>query len=76
LKTTILCLRREIENKQGAVGRLETLLHERLNRIDQLHATIDRLRAANQKLDAEAEHLAEMVRAEGRGAPSGIQSVG
>jgi hypothetical protein len=29
LRTTICCLGREIENKQGAVGRLELLLHER-----------------------------------------------
>jgi chromosome segregation ATPase len=43
LKTTIVCLRREIENKQGAVGRLETLLRERLTRIDQLTAQVDQL---------------------------------
>jgi len=38
LKTVICCLRREIENKQGAVQRLEVLLCERLTRIDQLVA--------------------------------------
>jgi predicted RNase H-like nuclease (RuvC/YqgF family) len=42
LRTTIVCLRREIENKQGAVGRLETLLRERLTRIDELNAKLDR----------------------------------
>jgi hypothetical protein len=29
LKTTICRLRRELENKQGAVGRLEVLMRER-----------------------------------------------
>jgi SMC interacting uncharacterized protein involved in chromosome segregation len=61
LKTTICCLRRELENKQGAVQRLEVLLCERLTRIDQLVAQVDQLRHQNKKLDAEAEHLAAMV---------------
>jgi len=63
LKNTICCLRRELENKGGHVARLKFLLGERLNRIDQLNATIDRLREQNRRLDAEAEHYAEMVRA-------------
>jgi len=29
LKTTIVCLRREPENREGAVGRLEVLMRER-----------------------------------------------
>jgi hypothetical protein len=62
LKTTIVCLRRELETKGGHVDRLKFLLSERLNRIDQLNATIDRLRDQNRKLDAENEHLVEMVR--------------
>ena len=33
LRTTILCLRREIENKQGHVQRLEVLLCSRLQTI-------------------------------------------
>ena len=49
LKTTICGLRRELENKQGAVGRLEVLLRERLTKIDQLNATIDRLREQNRE---------------------------
>jgi hypothetical protein len=65
LKTTIVCLRREIENREGAVGRLELLLRERLTRIDELTGTIDRLRAVNRRLDEEAEHLAQLVSAEG-----------
>ena len=62
LRTTICCLRRELENKTGAVGRLEVLLHDRLNRIDELNAQVDRLRQQNRQLDAEADRLAEMVR--------------
>jgi hypothetical protein len=60
LKTTIVCLRRELENKGGHVERLKFLLTERLNRIDQLTATIDRLREQNKRLDQEADRLAEM----------------
>jgi hypothetical protein len=62
LKTTICCLRRELENKGGHVERLKFLLSERLTRIDQLNATIDRLREQNRRLDAEAERYAELVR--------------
>jgi hypothetical protein len=40
---------------------LKFLLRERLNKIDQLNATIDRLREQNKRLDAEAERYAEMV---------------
>ena len=63
LKTAIVCLRRELENKGDHVSRLKFLLHERLTKIDQLNATIDRLREQNRRLDAEAEHYAEMVKA-------------
>jgi len=63
LRTTICSLRCELENKQGAVGRLELLLHERLAKIDQLVAQVDQLRHQNKKLDEEAEHLAQMVAA-------------
>ena len=62
LKTTIVCLRRELENKQGAVGRLEVLMRERIARIDELTGTIDRLREQNKRLDQENEYLVEMVR--------------
>jgi hypothetical protein len=62
LTTTIVCLRRELEDKEGACQRLEILLRERLGRIDQLTGTIDRLRDQNRRLDQECEHLAEMVR--------------
>ena len=63
LKTVICCLRRELEIKQGAVGRLELLLHERLTKIDELNGTIDQLRSANQKLGLENEVPVEMIAA-------------
>jgi predicted RNase H-like nuclease (RuvC/YqgF family) len=63
LRTTIVCLRREIENKQGAVGRLETLLRERLTRIDELNAKLEQAREQNRRLEAEAEHLAAVIAA-------------
>jgi hypothetical protein len=62
LKTTICCLRREIEHKQGHVHRLEVLLASRLQTIDQLHGTVEQLRERNRKLDAEAEHLADIIK--------------
>jgi hypothetical protein len=63
LKTTICCLRRELENKQGAVGRLETLLHERLTKIDHLVAQVDQLRHRKKALGLEKEILVEMIAA-------------
>ena len=65
LWTQICCLRRELEDREGAVGRLELLLHERLTKIDALTAQVDQLRQQNHKLDAECEHLVEIVRSEG-----------
>jgi hypothetical protein len=61
LRTEIVRLRRELSNKGYYASRLELLLHERMERIDQLTATIDQLRERNRRLDEEAEHLAAMV---------------
>jgi hypothetical protein len=61
LRTTICCLKREIEDKQGAISRLEILLRERLTRIDHLTAQVDQLRTQNQRLDVENKLLAGMV---------------
>jgi len=52
----------ELEHKTQCVTRLEILVAERNACIDALHGRIDQLRAANQRLDAEAERLCEMVR--------------
>ena len=62
LRTTICCLRREIENKQGAMGRLELLLQERMERVDELNGKLDQLREQNRRLDKENDHLADMIR--------------
>jgi hypothetical protein len=62
LRTELIKLRSELETKQGTVGRLQLLVRQRSNKIDQLTATIDRLRQQNRQLDAEAERLCEMVR--------------
>jgi hypothetical protein len=62
LKTTICCLRREVEIKEGHVGRLQFLLRERLTRIDDLNSRLEQARAQIQKLDGECEHLAELVK--------------
>jgi hypothetical protein len=47
--------------KTQYASRLETLLHERLNKIDELTAQVDQLRHQNKKLDAEAGHLAAII---------------
>lgn len=62
LRTIIVCLKRELENRQGAVGRLELLLRERIERIDELNGRIEQLRNQNRRLDEENEHLVEMMR--------------
>jgi hypothetical protein len=60
-KTKVCLLRRELEDKDGIVGRLEILLRERLKRIDNLTSEIERLRAVNKRLDAGSEALARLV---------------
>jgi hypothetical protein len=52
----------ELEHKAQIVSRLETLVNERNACIDALHGRINQLREQNQRLDAEADRLAEMVR--------------
>jgi len=62
LRTKVCLLNRELENRQGAVFRLELLLHERLTRIDALSNALAQVREQNRRLDQENEHLAEMIR--------------
>jgi hypothetical protein len=62
LKTTIVRLRHDLANKEGAVGKLKVLLRSRTERIDELANTVAVLREQNRRLDAEADHLAELVR--------------
>ena len=60
LKTQLALAHTELENKQGAVRRLEILACERSNRVDQLIEIIDRLRQQNKRLDQEADRLAAL----------------
>src|SRR5215471_7211533 len=57
LRTEILQLRHELTNKQGYTERLEVLLRERLERIDDLNGKLEQAREQNKRLEAEAEHL-------------------
>ena len=63
LRTDNIRLRHQLRTKQTALGGLELALHQRMERIDELIATIDKLREQNKRLDQEAEHLAQMVAA-------------
>jgi septal ring factor EnvC (AmiA/AmiB activator) len=60
----LLRLREQLTNKEHCASGLEVLLRERLARIDELSATIDRLRDQNKKLNQENEHLAAMLKHE------------
>jgi hypothetical protein len=63
LSIKLLRANAELRMKTIYASRLEMLVHERCAMIDALHGRIDQLRQQNQKLDAEAEHLAQMVAA-------------
>jgi hypothetical protein len=62
LRAANVQLRRQLTTKTNLANGLRLALAERHAKIDALTAKVDQLRAANQKLDAEAERLAEMVR--------------
>jgi regulator of replication initiation timing len=62
-RSEIVKLRHELATKRNQLRALELALRERLQKVDELNATIDRLRAANKRLDQEAEHLAQMIAA-------------
>jgi regulator of replication initiation timing len=61
LRTEIVKLRHELTTKKHYAERLEVLLRERMERIDELYATIDQLRERNKRLEAEADHLATII---------------
>ena len=54
-------LRREIESKQGHMGRLKVLLHQRSDTIDELHGRIEQLQERNRRLDEEAESYVAII---------------
>ena len=64
LKTVIICLRCELQDKQSYASKLEGLLRERCARIDELNGRLAQVREQNKRLDQENEHLAEMIRFE------------
>jgi hypothetical protein len=55
--------------KTQYASRLEILLHQRAEKIDQLTGVVDQLRCANQKLGLENEVLVEMIAASQLDAP-------
>ena len=63
LRTVIIQLRRQLTHKTGYAAKLELVLHQRTERIDELANTIATLREQNQRLDAEAEHYFRMLAA-------------
>ena len=63
LRTENIRLRRQIESKQGAVGRLKILLRERLARIDELNGQLEQSRLKIQRLGLENAVLAAMIAA-------------
>ena len=54
-------MNRQLAMKTQYASRLELLLHERLNKIDQLTAQVDQLRHRNKKLGLENEVLTAMI---------------
>ena len=61
VRTEIVKLRHELTNKQGYAERLEVLLRELLERIDDLNGKLEQAREQNKRLKAEAEHQAAMA---------------
>jgi len=59
--STVLELRRELTTKQQYASRLEFLLHQRSERIDQLQGQVEQLRLKNNQSHEEAEHMAMFV---------------
>ena len=62
LRTTVIRLRGEVKNKQGYVGRLKILVRQRSDTIDDLRGKLEQSQAQIRQLNAEADHLAELVR--------------
>jgi septal ring factor EnvC (AmiA/AmiB activator) len=53
LALQLVRLREQLRNKEHYASGLEVLLRERMERIDELNATIDRLREQNRRMTAE-----------------------
>jgi len=63
LRMVIIQLRRELENKEGAVGRLELLVRQRTQTIDALRDKLEQARVMNQRLGLQNEVLVAMIAA-------------
>jgi hypothetical protein len=61
-RSEIVRLRSDLTNKAGYAATLELVLRQRTQIIDDLVGKLEQSRAQCQRLDAEAERLAEMVR--------------
>ena len=63
LRTVIIQLRRELEDKDRYTGKLEYLVHERSERVDELNALLEQSRQQVQRLDLQNQILVEMIAA-------------
>ena len=62
LQLKLLKANSELRSKTVYAQRLEYLVHERSERVDELNAKLEQSRAHIKKLDEECEHLADMIR--------------
>jgi chromosome segregation ATPase len=62
LQMAVLNLRQQLSTKQQYAGGLEYLLRERLTKIDELNGKLEQSRERIKQLDAENEHLVDMIR--------------
>jgi hypothetical protein len=63
LRSVVIRLRRDLTHKAGYAAKLELVLKQRTKTIDDHGGMIEQLRAANQKLDAEAERYYQILAA-------------
>jgi hypothetical protein len=63
LRSELVRLRHDLTSKVGYAAKLELVLHQRMERIDQLQAAIDLLRQRNQHLDLENHCLTALLAA-------------
>jgi chromosome segregation ATPase len=60
-RTVVVQLRRELEYEQHTVSKLQVLVHERSERIDELRGRLEQTRAQVRRLDAENDRLASII---------------
>ena len=62
LRTELIKLRRQLNGKEQYIGRLQFLVQQRSNVIDDQRGKLEQSQAQIRQLDEEADHLAELVR--------------